>query len=57
MNKFVLIEGKTYTCYVNPEHVAYVDNKNGTTIIHLVSGEEVVTDLSVSQVLSLLSQR
>lgn len=57
MSKLVLIEGKTYNCYVNPEHVTYIDNKNGTTIIHLVSGESVETNLSVSQVLSLLSQQ
>ena len=57
MNKFLLIEGKTYTCYVNPEHVAFVERKNRMTYIHLVSGEVVETLLPVEQVVSLLSQQ
>lgn len=55
MNKFVLIEGKTYPCYVNPEYVTCVDIQIGETTIHLVSGEVIKTKLSVQQVLSLLS--
>ena len=51
MNKFILIEGKTFPCYINPEH------KNRMTFIHLVSGDVVETTLPIPQVLSLLSQQ
>ncbi len=57
MNKFLLIEGKTYPCYVNPEHITFVERKNQMTYIHLVSGEVIESVSPVEKVVSLLSQR
>lgn len=57
MNKFLLIEGKTYPCYVNPEHITFVERKNQMTYIHQVSGEVIESVSPVEKVVSLLSQR
>ena len=57
MNKFILIEGKTFPCYINPDHVTFIEHKSCMTFIHLVSGDVVETTLPIPQVLSLLSQQ
>jgi hypothetical protein len=57
MNKFILIEGKTFPCYINPDHVTFIEHKNRMTFIHLVSGDVIDTTLPIPQVLSLLSQQ
>ena len=55
--QILLIEGKTYPCYVNPEHITFVERKNQMTYIHLVSGEVIESVSPVEKVVSLLSQR
>ena len=57
MNKFIMIECKTFPSYIIPDHVAFIEYKSRMTFIHLVSGDVVETTLPIPQVLSLLSQQ